>query len=826
MRPLSPIVVRCAALLCLGPAAGLPAQSVSTADAPAFQTTVEPFLAQHCLACHNDKLKIANLSFEPFRNREAAAQHPEVWSKALAMLSAGKMPPPGMPAPDRAAVGAATQWMENLLRDVGYRREPDPGRVTARRLNRAEYNNTVRDLLGVPARPADEFPTDDSGYGFDNIGDVLSLSPMLMEKYMAAAKEVSKLAVGVGVEAPGEPMLLARYMAKRSPGEAPAYAGSRVLPYSIRGALYGSHLFPFDAEYELRFRPVNYRTQQNSGSGIAGLEPPESGETDRPRGGRLSQQQQREAIERARGALPAVEVVLTVDGQRVASRTVEGIDNVDYQMGDVVARLRLTAGEHHFRASWPALANLADPTVNIRAEDERRKLFVDYLDIVGPFQPSREPPDSYRRIFICGHPPGAHQAACARPIVENLARRAYRRPVTEDEVGKLLALVELARREGDSFEEGIRLAVQAMLVSPSFLFRIERDSNPDDPAASHPVSEYELASRLSYFLWSSMPDEELFRAAGEQRLREPAALAAQVRRMLADPKSQALIDNFAAQWLQLRQLKRASPDVHRFPAMDDEMRDFMARETHLFVEAMIREDRSVLDFLDAPFTFVNGPLARHYGIAGVDGEEFQRVSLAGTQRAGLLTQGSVLTVSSYATRTSPVLRGKWVLENLLGAPPPPPPADVPQLEESLIGKSASLRQQLEQHRAAAACAVCHNQIDPIGFGLENYDAVGAWRTRDGNIPIDASGALPDGKSFHGPRELVEILKSQSGAFTRNLAEKMLTYALGRGLETFDTAAVEEIRGNLEAGGYRFSTLILETVNSKPFQMRRGDGGKP
>jgi hypothetical protein len=409
--------------------------------------------------------------------------------------------------------------------------------------------------------------------------------------------------------------------------------------------------------------------------------------------------------------------------------------------------------------------------------------------------------------------------------VESLARRAYRRPVEPREIDNLLGLVNLAQQEGDSFEEGIRLTLQAILVSPNFLFRIERDSEPNDPTSSHSISDHELASRLSYFLWASMPDEALFRAAEQKQLRDPGVLEAQVRRMLADARSQALIDNFAAQWLQLRQLKRSSPDLSRFPAMDDEMRDFMARETKLFLEAMIREDRSILDFLDAPFTFLNGPLARHYGITGVDGEAFQRVSLEGTQRAGLLSHGSILTVSSYPTRTSPVLRGKWVLENLLGAPPPPPPQTVPDLEESQIGKTASLRQQLEQHRANAACAVCHNQIDPIGFGLENYDAIGSWRTHDGNIPIDASGTLPDGSSFNGPQELVAVLKGQSDAFVRNLAEKMLTYALGRGLETYDSQAVEQIRQNVTADSYRFSALILETVKSKPFQMRRGDGGK-
>jgi hypothetical protein len=616
-------------------------------------------------------------------------------------------------------------------------------------------------------------------------------------------------------------------MAKRSAGQAPGADESLVLPYSIRGALYGSHVFPVDAEYELRFRPVNYRTLGNSGSGIAGLEPPREPREygSRRRARRPTLEEQRQEIEDARDALPAVDVILTVDGKPVASRTLEGIDNVDYQLGDVVARVRLKAGEHHFRASWPDLANLDDPTVNIREVDERRKLFVDYLDIVGPFEPSAAPPESYRRIFVCGHGRGSHQPACAREVVENLAARAYRRPVSAPEVDRLLAFVALAEGQGESLEKGIQLAVQAMLVSPQFLFRIERDPDANDPTASHEISQYELASRLSYFLWASMPDEELFRAAEQKQLRHPDVLDAQIRRMLADSKSKALVDNFAAQWLQLRQLERSAPDLGRFPAMDDETRDLMRRETSLFLEAMIREDRSILDFLDAPFTFLNGPLARHYGIPGVDGEEFQRVDLRGTPRAGLLTQGSVLTVSSYPTRTSPVLRGKWVLENILGAAPPPPPDDVPDLEESQTATAASLRQQLEQHRADAACAVCHDPMDPIGFGLENFDAVGSWRSRDGEFPVDATGTLPDGSSFNGPAELITVLKKRSDIFARNLTEKMLTYALGRGLESYDAPEVDEIRKNLAAGGYRFSVLVSEIVKSTPFQMRRGDGGK-
>ncbi|MEX2303793.1 MAG: DUF1592 domain-containing protein [Bryobacterales bacterium] len=829
MRCASWIPIAFAAVVWLSGTESLRGQANPSGDdlANAFQNRVGSFLSNNCLACHNAKLKTGNLNFELYRDGAAAVQHPEVWSKVLAMLNAGKMPPPGLPAANPEDIKAVTNWIGSLLEDSGFRPVADPGRVTARRLNRLEYNNTIRDLLGVPVQPAEDFPTDDSGYGFDNIGDVLSLSPLLMEKYMAAAKEISRLAVGAGAEIPEEPTLLARYMAKRSAGQAPGAHDSLVLPYSIRGALYGSHFFPVDAEYELRFRPVNYRTLTNSGGGIAGLEPPADPRDARRRGiaRRLTQEEDREGIEQARDKLPPVDVVLTVDGKRVASRTLEGIDNVDYQLGDVVARVRLTAGEHQFRASWPELANLDDPTVNIRSVDERRKLFVDYLDIVGPFNASAAPPESYRRIFVCGHAPGRHEDSCARAIVKNLAPRAYRRPVSESEVERLLGLVKLARQEGDSFEGGIRLAVQALLVSPHFLFRIERDAAPNDPAASHEISDYELASRLSYFLWASMPDEELFRAAQQRRLRLPAVLEAQIRRMLADSRSKALVDNFAAQWLQLRQLERSTPDLSRFPAMDDEMRDLMRRETSLFLETMIHEDRSVLEFLDAPFTFLNGPLARHYGISGIDGEEFQRVSLAGTARAGLLTQGSILTVSSYPTRTSPVLRGKWVLENILGAAPPPPPDDVPVLEESRAGTAASLRQQLEQHRADAACAVCHDPMDPIGFGLENYDAVGAWRNSDAGVPIDATGTLPDGSSFDGPAELIAVLKTRSDIFARNLTEKMLTYALGRGLESYDAPAVEQICRNIEAGGYRFSALVSEIVNSKPFQMRRGDGGK-
>jgi len=376
-------------------------------------------------------------------------------------------------------------------------------------------------------------------------------------------------------------------------------------------------------------------------------------------------------------------------------------------------------------------------------------------------------------------------------------------------------------QRGDLFDEGIRLALQAVLVSPSFLFRIERK-----PAAGSEVDEYALASRLSYFLWSSMPDEVLLRAAADKTLRKPDVLAAQVRRMLADPKSSALVDNFASQWLQLRALARSAPDPERFPKVDEELLDFMKKETTLLVQAVIREDRSVLDFLNANFTYLNGALARHYGIPGVSGEDFRRVELAGDQRRGVLTHGSVLTVSSYPTRTSPVLRGKWVLDNLLGTPPPPPPPEVPELTESGVGASVSLRERLEQHRANPACASCHEQMDPIGFGLETFDAVGAWRTHDGKIPIDASGKLPNGRSFRGPGELIANLGANPELFTRNITERLLTYALGRGLEQDDAPAVEQICRRLAPDNHRFLSLVLAIVNSRPFQTTIGTGAKP
>jgi hypothetical protein len=622
-----------------------------------------------------------------------------------------------------------------------------------------------------------------------------------MEKYMAAARKLSQAAV-FGEPVLPKPTKLIRYLSKKSQDDPTPNA----LPYSYRGSIYGSFDFPVDGEYEFHLRVANYRSRDSVAARHKGLY----------RKGGLTEDEKRELAEENRKAYPAVKMVMTLDGAQILTDIAEG--NVDYQYahGEAIARVKVKAGERFFRASFPEFADMRDPLDNVNL-DGRRKLFIDYVDIVGPFQPGAAISESSKRIFVCAE----KTPECARQIVEHLARRAYRRPVTKQEADELVNLAALVRKSGDSFEEGIRVPLQAMLMSPHFLFRIEREPAS---ASAYAIDEHALASRLSYFLWSSMPDEELMKAADDGRLRKPDTLESEVRRMLKDPKADALVENFAGQWLGLRLLDRRKPDPAHFPEVDDELLDAMRRETSLFARAIMREDGSVLDFIDGRYSFLNGPLARHYGVAGVSGEEFQRVEFDGEKRSGVVTQASVLTLSSYATRTSPVLRGKWVLENLLGTPPPPPPPGVPPLEESNPGTDASLRQRLEQHRANPSCAVCHNQMDPIGFGLENYDAAGAWRDKDGKFPVDSSGTLPGGASFSGAKGLKQVLKSQADLFARNLTERMLTYALGRGVESYDSATVDRIAGRLAANGYRFSTLAMEIVNSNAFQMRKEVGG--
>lgn len=757
------------------------ADSSSKAD---FNAYVRPFLQTHCVACHNAELRTGGIDFEGVDDAEAALRsNPRIWEKAAGMLRAGMMPPKGQPRPPRAEVDKVIQWFAKR-REANTHREDDPGRVTVRRLNRQEYNNTVRDLLGIDFRPADDFPADDSGYGFDNIGDVLSISPVLMEKYMAAAEVIADKAIVA--EQHLEPSL-EKYLAPRIEHD------KGLIEYSREGAMEVTHDFPRDADYTIWVRAIDRRQPP--------MPTPENPDPAQPE------------------PLP---YEFTIDGERIE---VFRIQSQYYGKAPTEVTVTLPRGPHKLAARFLLdVTQIPDHDAE-RYEKRRRMAFGDSFEIRGPFN-TRLPPltASHRKVFICGdldhgrYPPG-----CVERMIENLARRAYRRPVTQEEIDSLKRLVDLAQKNGDSIEQGMKVVLQAVLVSPHFLFRIERDPDPNDPQAVHAVDPYELASRLSYFLWSSMPDESLIERATNLELSDPVILEEEVTRMLADSRSQALVENFAGQWLELRNIKLAAPDPDLFPHFDDDLGAAMRTETELFFETVLREDRSIGDFLDGRFTFLNGKLASHYGISGVEGPHFRRVALNGGQRSGVVTQASVLLLSSYPTRTSPVLRGKWLLENILGAPPPPPPDDVPELEET-DASTGTLRQQLERHRANPACAVCHEKMDALGFGMENYDPIGRWRTHEGHLPLDVSGVLPSGESFAGPAQLKTILKNQLDDFARCLTEKMLTYALGRGLKSYDRPVVDEIVRNLARDGYRFSRLIYEIVKSKPFQMRRGEGG--
>jgi len=829
-------------------------QSAAQASPEEFQRAVLPVLSKSCLGCHSDRLRTGNLSLESFQEPGRAPQNPEVWQKVLDKVAAGQMPPRPLAPLSASELAAVTGWIRKLPgivpADAGTHlaeASANPGRVTARRLNRAEYNNTIRDLLGVSLRPADEFPVDDSGYGFDNIGDVLTLSPMLMEKYINTARVVARAAV-FGEVYPEKPGQLASLTPKKMQDDVRA-RGSET-PYSMRGALYATHHFPVDGEYEFRWRYGNYRGRGKpvgpgrpfaSAAAAPAVPLPSADVVDQPPAGAargrgagggqvprrpLTEEERTAREEKLKRAFPPMLMTFSIDGRPAHSEFVEGDGNYNYAHGDNVARVNVSAGDHALRVSWPDLANHPDPFSLINA-DGRQELFVDYMRIVGPFNPSTAPPPSYKKIFICGEP-GRYTPACIRQIVTDLVSRAYRRPAAPEEVQKLLGLVQ-AVQQHDSAEQAIRLAVEAVLVSPNFLFRIERDPATASAEATagqggYQITDHELASRLSYFLWSSMPDAELFRLAEQKRLHDATVLNAQVQRMVKDPKSAALIENFGEQWLNLRLMDRTKPDSEKFLSVDDELLDAMRQETLMFIGAIVQGNRSILDFIDGRFTFLNGPLARYYGITGVDGEQFQRVELDGEQRSGIVTQGAVLSISSYATRTSPVLRGKWVLDTLLGAAPPPPPDDIPPLIEKDLGTAASMRERLEEHRANPSCSVCHNQMDPIGFGLENYDAAGAWREKDGRFDVDTTGTLPDGRSFTGAKGLKQILRADAPIFARNFTGKLMTYALGRGLERTDRPAVERISRDVARDDYRFVPLVTAIVNSRPFRMRSSSGG--
>ena len=794
--------------------------------AAGFDTIVKPFLAENCYGCHGNKGEPEKgLNLQSFQSVASLVEHRDRWDEVVRKLRGSEMPPIEEEQPPEEQRQAVARWIASELDRIDRTTPPDPGRVTARRLNRYEFNNTIKELLGVDMRAADDFPQDDSGYGFDNIGDVLSLSPALMEKYMTAADRVVRHALF------GPPPMQPTLTRLRSDGR--RVRDERTFPatydatgLSMPNAFHAIQRIPVDGEYALRVVLGGTRPKGSAPITVALW---------------IDQKEVRTAVHD-----PDRSATFSDDRQDFGGQTVE-------------FRVPLTAGDRWIAVAIPRIfeglpARLGGPNPSPQpppkpaefkppegATAERiallRKRFdetqaelerlpfnavrIGSLDLAGPYSHDTGPsPESLRKIYTCGHLHGGHTAACVPIIIRDFARRAFRRPVVARDTEKFVALVRDVQKQERSFEEGLAVGIQAILVSPDFLFRIERDRPVTGNAFSQPITQHELASRLSYFLWASMPDGELRRVADAGTLRNPSVLTAQVRRMLRDPKSNALAEQFGGQWLQFRALESITRDRDRFPDFEDYLRLSMRRETELFFDHIIRDDRSILDFIDGRYSYLNERLARHYGVEGVSGPEFRRVDLTGSQRGGIVTHGSVLSVSSYATRTSPVLRGKWILDNLLNAPPPEPPPDVPNLDETTIGTTAALRDQLEAHRKNPTCAACHKKMDPLGFGLENFDAVGAWRTMDGKFPVDASGTLPDGRKFEGPEELRQILRGDREAFSRALAAKLLTYALGRGLERYDNRTIVRIAGRLPRYDYRFSGLVLEIVNSLPFQSRR------
>ncbi len=826
-----------AAVVMLGLAATPAAGQGSPADTT-FIKSVRPFFAKNCYACHSSRLSSGGLNLESYGSAASFFEDPDEAQKVLKKLQAGEMPPKSLTRPNAQELNAVTSWIET---DLDRQTQANPRRVMARRLNRVEYNNTVRDLLGVDVRPADDFPQDDSAYGFDNIAQALSVSPLLMEKYIATAERISRTAVfGPNLKTLTTVYLppLPRRMETTNRTLVPFPAYYSMAEYdrsglSQPGSFHKTHIFPADGEYLIRiagagFRPIGSEPGQMTfwldGKLVktfqVDIDVEQSGFERRPDHWDV----------RMKIAAGPHELVAAFPNQFDGLPAVFRGPNPSQRPFDP-CRLGPVGGPQCLAAALKALDDPndgnANPTTPERiarrneaiqsAKDAAARtptfngLSVHEVDITGPYEFKQGPtPESLRKIYTCGHLDGHHMPSCQRKVIANLAYRAFRGPVTPEKIDRLVGISDGAQKRGGSFEEGLSLAIATMLASPNFLFRME-DSAGD---------QYALASKLSYFLWSSMPDEELLGAADKGTLRNPEALNAQARRMLADAKASALAENFAGQWLEIRRLESAQPDRERFPDFDEYLRASMLKETELFFQYVMRENRSILDFIDGPYSFLNERLARHYGISGVRGSEFRKVDLSGTGRSGILTQASVLEVSSYGNRTSPVLRGKWILDNILNSPPPPPPANVPSLDEDAVGSSASLRQQLEQHRKNAVCASCHARMDPLGFGFENFDAVGAWRTLDGKFPIDASGVLPDGKTFRGADELKVILRQQKDIFAEGLTEKLLTYALGRGLDRSDQPAVKQIVTRMAADDYKFSSLLLGIVDSAPFQMRR------
>ena len=759
----------------------------SASEAPAGATRSRQMLNRYCVTCHNDRLETAGLSLQEIDTLHVAAGA-ATWEKVVQKLRTGTMPPSNRPQPSADARQAVLEWLETSL-DAASQAHPNPGRTeTLRRLNRTEYQNSVRDLLALDVDATALLPPDESGYGFDNV-TVGNLAPALLDRYISAARKISRLAVGARQESVESAVI-------RVPPDTTQEEHVPGLPIGTRGGVLVTHTFPQDGEYD-----IQVLLARNRSGNIGGLRDP------RPH-----------------------KLELLLDRLPIAGFTVaRPVDRDDTLLDrNLKVRTPVTAGPHQLGVTFPKdggslLETERQPLQSHFNETRhpRQTPAVYQVTITGPYAPqgAADTP-SRRRIFVCRPDAPSGEEACAQEILSTLMRRAYRRPVSAADVEGPLAFYREGRAAGD-FDDGIEKALSAVLVNPEFLFRVELD--PDDVAGGvYRVSDLELASRLSFFLWSSIPDDELLDAAIRGDLSRPGELERQTRRMLADPRSYNLASNFAGQWLQLRNLASVSPNPRLFPDFDDNLRRALREETERFFDSVVREDRGVADLLDADYTFLNERLAKHYGIPNVYGTRFRRVQLdAGSRRGGLLRHGSILSVTSYATRTSPVIRGVWVLSNIFGAPPPPPLPNVPALEENEVAANLPMRERLAAHRSNPVCANCHRTIDPVGFALENFDAVGRWRDHEGDAAdIDVSGGLPLVGEFSGVDGLEAGLMSRPDLFAGTITEKLLTFALGRGVEYHDAPAVRRILRAAEPEGYRLSSLIVEIVKSVPFQMRR------
>ena len=754
------------------------ALAVTAPDPPdPFKKTVAPFLKTFCHECHGPETDNGGLRLDKFSSTKDVQADRKTWTKTLQYLELGAMPPPDHDTqPDSKQRQAVVGYLDKTLFDIDCDLVRDPGRVTIRRLNRAEYDNTIRDLLGVDFHPAKNFPSDDVGEGFDNIGDVLSVSPLLIEKYLDAAEQVAhKAIVPVDPFASRNHKLNGSQLNQNSGAKS---TGSSFVMFS-RGHVGAVVKFPAQGDYVLR---VIASADQ------AGPDP--------------------------------ARITISIDNKPVKTHDIKSKNRTDRQPLD--HKLSIARGSRPIRVAFINDYYKPDET-NPKLRGDRNA-YIHAIEVIGPLEVKPEDlPKSHRQLVHFRPDKDRTPLEAARANLTPLMRRAFRRPVTAAEVNPIASFVATsAQADDETFESAMQIGLQAVLVSPHFLFRVEH-GKPGTDEANQALTDFELATRLSYFLWSSLPDDELFRLAEQNRLNQPDVLSQQVRRMLADPRSGSLVDNFASQWLNLRILDELTPDPKQFPEFNDDLRKAMQQETGLFFAEILNKNLSVTQFLDGRFTFVNAPLAKLYGIPGIEGNQMRRIELTDNHRAGVLTQASILTLTSNPDRTSPVKRGKWIMENILDSPPPPPPPNVPELEQATkAAPNASLREQLELHRQKATCAICHRQMDALGFGFENFDAIGRWRDADGKHKIDSSGKLPGNESFSTPLELIEILKKRQDRFCRSLTRKLLVFALGRGLEFNDRCAVDRIVTASRKKGFRFQSVITGVILSEPFRMRRGE----